>query len=252
MYRKLSAIELAEGALLADIAVIFQLLSIYLPVVGKFFGPFVTIVFTVLVLRRNLYTAILSVFVALFLIGILTGSHFIVITFFSAIGGVFLGWTMKRRMHHIPILLLGVTGDAIGHYLVTLLLMLLIGLPLKDVVLFLHNSYHSIASLFAFTTLHLGLGNWWQHSAYPPLKPFAQLTLTYWWLGLLISYWFIYWPIVTSLYLATNIFVSLLGHDVRPFFSRKWQALLLGPNYARPVAPKQAQQEDTKKEEAPV
>ena len=37
MFRRLSAIEIAEGALLADIAVIFHLLTLYLPIGGTGF-----------------------------------------------------------------------------------------------------------------------------------------------------------------------------------------------------------------------
>ena len=51
---RLSPIEIAEGALLADVAVIFQLLWLYLPVVGGFFRVLIPVVFTVLVLRRRL------------------------------------------------------------------------------------------------------------------------------------------------------------------------------------------------------
>ena len=37
MQRKLSAVEIAEGALLADIAIIFQLIATYLPVGSQVF-----------------------------------------------------------------------------------------------------------------------------------------------------------------------------------------------------------------------
>src|SRR5205085_890588 len=48
MPRKLSAIEIAEGALLADIAVIFQLLSLYLPIGKSFLRILIPIVFTII------------------------------------------------------------------------------------------------------------------------------------------------------------------------------------------------------------
>ena len=60
MPRKLNAIEIAEGALLANIAVIFQLLALYLPVGGIVFALLVPTVFTVLVLRRGFYASIMG------------------------------------------------------------------------------------------------------------------------------------------------------------------------------------------------
>ncbi len=45
---RLSAIEIAEGALLADIAVVFQLLSIYLPIGGGYPALMVPIPFAFL------------------------------------------------------------------------------------------------------------------------------------------------------------------------------------------------------------
>ena len=73
MLRRLSAIEIAEGALLADICVIFQLLVTYLPVGGDFFRVLIFVVFAILVLRRGLYVGIMAMFVALFITGIVTG-----------------------------------------------------------------------------------------------------------------------------------------------------------------------------------
>ena len=78
MFRRLNAIEIAEGALLADIAVVFQLLLIYLPVGGGFFRILTFIIFAVLVLRRGLYVGILGMCVALFLVGVVTGPQYLV------------------------------------------------------------------------------------------------------------------------------------------------------------------------------
>ena len=53
MFRRLTAIEIAEGALIADIAVVFQLLVHYLPIGGMYFTLLVPVVFTILLLRRT-------------------------------------------------------------------------------------------------------------------------------------------------------------------------------------------------------
>ena len=109
MFRSLKPIEIAEGALLADVAVIFQLLVVYLPAGGDFFRLLIFIVFALLVLRRGLYVGIMAMFTALFLIGVLTGLRGLYFLPLEATGGLFLGVTMKRNMRHIPLILLGTT-----------------------------------------------------------------------------------------------------------------------------------------------
>jgi Predicted membrane protein (DUF2232) len=89
MLRKLSAIEMAEGALLADIAVVFQLLFIYLPVGGAFFSLLIPPLFTILVLRRGFYAAIMAVCVAIFIVGVITGFHSILLTYLNVGQGYF-------------------------------------------------------------------------------------------------------------------------------------------------------------------
>ena len=56
MFRNLKAIEIAEGALLADVAVILQLLITYLPLPAghTVFRILIFVVYTILVLRRGL------------------------------------------------------------------------------------------------------------------------------------------------------------------------------------------------------
>src|SRR5437764_2659048 len=117
MFRNLKPIEIAEGALLADVAVIFQLLIVYLPVGKGLFRLLVFIVFAVLALRRGLYVGIMSMFTALFLSIVMIGLGGIFFTL-EAIGGLFLGITMKHNVRHIPLILLGTTGGTFAIYCV--------------------------------------------------------------------------------------------------------------------------------------
>src|SRR5205823_12666537 len=73
MFRKLTAIEIAEGALLADIGIIFQLLAIYIPIGKGIFHVLTPIVFAIIVLRRGFYVGTMSLVVALFVISIFRG-----------------------------------------------------------------------------------------------------------------------------------------------------------------------------------
>src|SRR5258708_508824 len=73
--RRMTALELAEGALLADIGVVLQIFIKYLPVGGDVLRLLVPVVFAVIVLRRGLYVGCMSMCVSLFIISIVSGAH---------------------------------------------------------------------------------------------------------------------------------------------------------------------------------
>src|SRR5689334_5247956 len=127
MPRKLSAIEIAEGALLSDIAVIFQLLSLYLPIGRTFLRILIPIVFAIIVLRRRLYVGMMGLCVALFIVGIMTGPNYLISMLLAGTAGLFLGVTMKNRLRHIVVLFVGVTAGALALYSILILFTLLAG-----------------------------------------------------------------------------------------------------------------------------
>jgi hypothetical protein len=217
MPRKLSAIEIAEGALLADIAVIFQLLSLYLPI-GKFFlRILIPVVFTIIVLRRRLYAGIMGLCVALFIVGIMTGPSYLVTMLLEGIGGLFLGVTMKYRLRHFVILFVGVTCGALAVYTTIILFTLMAGLPLTSLIKPIHVAYASFIATVNFIASHVGLDNFWQQNVYPIVNFIANLAFTYWLAFWYVSIWTFLWPVVIIIYYVTNYFVRLIGHDVRPF-----------------------------------
>ncbi len=226
MLRKLSAIEIAEGALLADIAVVFQMLTIYLPVGGDFFRVLSFIVFAVLVLRRGLYVGIMGMCVAIFIIGVVTGPQFLVGMLLEGMGGLFLGFTMKRRFHHIPLLLLGITSGAFTLYVIILLIFLLFGLPFSNVIRGLHDAYAIVIGIIDWVAANVGLGAWWKHTLYPPIASLVALAFTYWLILFYVALWVILCPVVIVIYAVTNVFVRTLGYDVRPFPDGKANKLM--------------------------
>jgi len=217
MFRRLNALEIAEGALLADIAVIFQLLSIYLPIAGDLFRVLIFIVFTVLVLRRGLYVGLMGFCVALFVVTVIVGSHSILLMLIQCMGGLFLGMVMKYRVRFLPMLLLGATGGTLALYGILLLTSLVFGIPLTTVVDALHAAYKAAIAFMDILTAHIGLGVWWKTSFYPALSPFVNASFTYWWLSYFVLIWLSLCPVVFMIYGMTNVFVRLLGYDVRPF-----------------------------------
>ncbi|HET7638307.1 MAG TPA: DUF2232 domain-containing protein [Ktedonobacteraceae bacterium] len=217
MLRKLSAIELAEGALLADIAVVFQLLVKFLPVGGGFFALLVPPLFAILVLRRGFYAGVMSVCVALFIVGVTTGLGSLVLMLMEAGAGVFLGITMKYRLHYIPLIVLGTIGGTIAIVAQTLLSVLLIGQGYIDILVqSFRLTFQGIFSLLNFVTPQIGLGLWWQHS-YPGAQHLADQALTNWFLVLCILDLLFMCPVVIVIYYITTFLVRLLGYDVLPF-----------------------------------
>ncbi len=217
MFRKLSAIEIAEGALLADIAIVFQLLTLYLPIGGDFFRVLIFIVYAVLVLRRGLYVGIMGMLVSLFICAILTGPQLVIALSLEATGGLFLGFTMKHRLPHFLLLLIGITCGALASYIVVFLTAFLFGIPLNSLVRGLHNAYNGAMRLIGVLLASFGLGAWWQHTFLPFIAPLVAFGFRYW-LGLYyVALWAALCPFVLAIYIVTNSVVRRLGYAVRPF-----------------------------------
>jgi hypothetical protein len=214
---KVSAIEIAEGALLADIAVLLQLAALYLPVIDLLVRFVIPIVLAVLVLRRGLVVGIMSTCVGCFLIAMLSGLSFLIPMLLTCAAGLFLGASMRWRWHHVPLVLLGITGGALAVCALSVVFSLLAGVPLALIARQLDLAYQAAFGLADAATAWLGLGAWWHRSAYPVLSPLAQTTLEYWWLLYPAVLWVFLAPVVVLMYFTTNYSVRLLGYDVRAF-----------------------------------
>jgi hypothetical protein len=221
MVRSLKAIEIAEGALLADIAVVFHLLATYLPVGGGFFTSLIFVVFCVLVLRRGLYVGIMALCVSLFITAVLMGLSGTPFMFLEVVGGLFLGVTMQRRMRHIPLLLMGITCGSLSLYVFFLLFDLLTGVPLSSFVLGLRISLQGLTSVAGAMSARVGLEAWWIHQAHPAVAAFFAFLITYWWAAFYLLLWISLCPAIGMVYLVTNSLVRLLGYNVRPFPSNR-------------------------------
>lgn len=217
MLRDLKAIEIAEGALLADIAVLFQLLALYLPIGGQVFRLLTFIVFTVLVLRRGLYVGMMGLCVAIFVSMMIVGTHSVHYLFLECTGGLFLGFTMKRRVPLLLLLLIGVTGGALVFYALIIVTSFIFAIPLSTLVDVLHSTYTMLIALTNSLSAHIGLADWWKHTLYPPVSSLADLAFRYWLLAFYLGIWAVLCPVVFVIYVFTNSFVRLLGYDVRPF-----------------------------------
>jgi hypothetical protein len=226
MPREFSAIEIAEGALLADIAVLAQIFAIYLPIFDLVARLVIAVVFAVLVLRRSFAIGMISTVVACFIITVLSGLMFIAPLLLTCGAGLFLGFTMKRRLAHLPLILLGMTSGMMTLWAMLVLFTLLAGLPLSILARQLELAYKSGVALADWLTVQIGLGVWWRQTAMPILAPIAQLGLAYWWALFPLALWLFLGPVVLLMYSSTNLAVRLLGYDVRPFPGARLERVL--------------------------
>jgi uncharacterized protein YybS (DUF2232 family) len=217
MFRRLTAIEIAEGALLADIGVIFQLLALYLPIGRSIFQILSPIVFTIIVLRRGFYVGMMSLCVALFTIGIISGPAAWPAMLLQCGAGLFLGLVMQRRVGHFWIVILGTTCGALAFYILLIVSDLLTGIPLTDLVRSLQTTFAQFIALVSAIAGSVGLGHWWQLHLLPLVNAVAHVAFKYWLIGFYVLSWIVVFPVVIVVYYVTNLFTRLLGYKVRPF-----------------------------------
>lgn len=223
--RRLSALEIAEGALLADIAVVFHLLIRYLPVGGALIALLVPIIFAVIVLRRGLYVGCMSLCVALFIVCIVTGPGGVPLMLLEAGAGLFLGVTMRHRLNHVLTIVLGVLSGGVTLWLFLLLLLSLLGGP-HVFIRGIQQAYMAATAVAGLVFRLVGLGAFWRHTLLPPLDGFIQWGVRNWLLLLLLAAWGVCIPLVIMVYLVVNVFLRLLGYQVRPFPGYRLEGVL--------------------------
>jgi hypothetical protein len=224
MFRRLTAIEIAEGALLANIAVIFQLLVKILPVGGVIFELLIPVVFAVIVLRRSFYVGCMSFVVALFITTLISGPGSAFTMLLGCGAGLFLGLTMKHRMSHFAILFLGIISGLFAYLGLLLFFDLLTGAPLSYIVIGIHAAFNGLVYSLGLIASIIGLSAWWQHTAFPALSSFAALLFSNWWAPVFLFLSIYMVPVVIFVYYITNLFVRLLGYQVHPFPGGKIEA----------------------------
>ena len=215
---RLSPIELAEGALLADLAVLCQLVWTFLPLPGFFFRFLIPTIFTVIVLRRRLAVGVLSLAVAMFVAGVVTGPNLLDLIYMGleGIGGLFLGVTLQRHWRHVPILIIGTFGLTASSAAVGILTILIL-LPIDQVAKDYKQFYQTVVTTMDSLTTSIGVYDQWRTAILPIVALLAAFALKYWWLLILLNSFIVAIPTMIVMYFLTNFLVRLLGHAVPPF-----------------------------------
>jgi hypothetical protein len=216
--RRLTPIELAEGALLADVAVLCQLVWTYLPLPGFFFRLLIPTIFTVIVLRRRLAAGLLALAVAMFVAGVVTGPNLLDLIYLGleGIGGLFLGVTLQRRWAHLPILVVGTLGLTAASAAVGILT-IFIFLPIDQVAKDYQQLYQTVVGTMDSLTTAVGAYDQWRATVFPIVQVLAAFALNYWWLLIILNSFIVAVPTMIVMYFLTNFLVRLLGHNVSPF-----------------------------------
>jgi hypothetical protein len=214
--RQLQAIEIAEGALLADIALVFHLLIRYLPVGGTLLALLIPVVFAVIVLRRGLYVGCMSLCVTLCLCGIVLGPGSLPLLLLEAGAGLFLGMAMRHRLKHWLTIIAGILCGSLAFWLMLLFLVSLLGGP-QFFLRVIRQTYAALTPLVGLLCRLVGLGTFWEQSLFPLLNSWMQWGLQHWPVLLLLVAASLCVPLVITVYLIVTMFVRLLGYQVRPF-----------------------------------
>lgn len=221
----LTPIALAEGGLLTDVAIILDLVAIYLPLLGTVVAPAVPAPFAVLMLRRGARVTLLTAGVSAFLMTILTGPHFGWRMGLQALIGLLMGWAMRRRLSWIITVTLGALLVTTVGFAATLGLILVIGMPLTNILELLRNGLQSVDGFAAFVAGLTGARDLWGE-IHRALVPAARQALELW-PALLYAYYLAFAvPAVLLYYAVASASARVLGHDV-PAFPPVWVSRLV-------------------------
>ncbi|HEU5367382.1 MAG TPA: DUF2232 domain-containing protein [Ktedonobacterales bacterium] len=216
------ALTLAEGGLLADVAVILELVRIFLPIAGEAFSLLVPVPFVLLMLRRGLKATLLAVVVGALLIALMTGPHYGWRMGVSGLVGLALGFAMRARLRPAFVVFAGSLITSLVLYAFFWASVWLTAVPLSSLVAGGVNTIHAANSAAEFVLNHLGLGGLWQQSS-PALAALEGWVIAYWPLvlyGVLLCGSI---GAVVIYYLTANGLMRLFGYDVRPFPSPRVQ-----------------------------
>lgn len=210
------ALSLAEGGLLADVAVILELVRIFLPIAGAVFSLLVPVPFALLMLRRGFKPTLLAVVVGALLITLITGPHHGWRMGVSGLVGLALGFAMRVRLRPAFVVLVGGLLTSLALYAFFWASVWLTAVPLSSLVAGGVNLIHAANSTTEFVLNHLGLGGLWQQVT-PALFAVEDWVVTYWPLATYGLFLCGSLGSVIVYYLTANGLMRLFGYDVPPF-----------------------------------
>lgn len=232
---RFDALGLAEGGMLADVGIVLNLATIYLPLIGAVLAPTVPTPFAVLMLRRGPKVTLLAAAVASFLVGVLSGPHFGWRMGLEALVGMLMGYAMRKRWRWPLVLVAGTFLVATVTFAAALGIIFVTGLPIKDIVQGLRNGLAAVAwAVAAGASLVGGQAQWL--SVRPFLVSVGLVALQLWPLLLYAYVAAAALPTVALYYAVANSTARILGEDAVAF-PPAWAMRLLRLSVAVALAP---------------
>lgn len=222
---RFDALGLAEGGLLADVGIVLELATIYLPLIGTVLAPTVPTPFAVLMLRRGSKVTLLAAAVASFLVGVLSGPHFGWRMGLEALIGMLMGYAMRRRWHWPVVLAAGTLVVATATFVAAIGVIFITGLPIKDIVQELRNGLAAAAWAVATGASLVGGEAQWL-GIRPLLVSIGVLALRLWPLLLYAYLAAVALPTVALYYAIANSTARIMGEETAAFPPR-WAMRLL-------------------------
>lgn len=222
---RFDALGLAEGGLLADVGIVLDLATIYLPIIGTVLAPTVPTPFAVLMLRRGPRVTLLASAVASFLVGVLSGPHFGWRMGLEALIGMLMGYAMRRRWHWPLVLAAGTVIVATVTFAAALGVIFLTGLPIHDIVQELRNGMAAVAWAVATGASLVGGEAQWL-GIRPLLVSIGLVALRLWPLLLYAYVAAAALPTVALYYAVANSTARIMGEETVAFPPR-WAMWLL-------------------------
>jgi len=232
---RFDALGLAEGGLLADVGIVLDLATIYLPLIGTVLAPTVPTPFAVLMLRRGPKVTLLAAAVASFLVGVLSGPHFGWRMGLEALVGMLMGYAMRRRWRWPVVLAAATFVVATVTFAAALGIIVATGLPIKDIVQELRNGLAAAAWAVATGASLVGGEAQWL-GIRPVLVSVGLVALRLWPLLLYAYVAAAALPTVALYYAIANSTARIMGEDAVAFPPR-WAMRLLRLAIAVALAP---------------
>ncbi len=218
------ALSLAEGGLLADVAVILELVRVFLPIAGIAFSLVVPMPFVLLLMRRGLKPTLLAVMVGALLVGLITGPHFGWRMGVSGLVGLGLGYAMRARLRPALVIVAGSLIGSLAYYVFFWASIWLSAIPLSSLVEEGVNAINAANGAAEFILSHVGLAGLWRQFS-PALFAFEGWMIAYWPVVFYAIGWCWSCGAVIVYYLIANGLMRLLGFEVRPFPSPRVERL---------------------------
>lgn len=196
--------SIVEGALLGDIAIVFLLMRVYLPVpvVRNLLRAIASVPFVMLMQRRGLKITILAAIASYTLFSALVGPILALPAIDVAVAGILIGLGRSAGVGIVlNTLWTGVAYAILDVILPTIATVFIFRYPVKDLITAAKNFFHSVFNLLIYIVKSLGA----PHSTLSQLRGWQVWT---------VGHWQVAWIILMFLYGIITMYLVVLVSEM--------------------------------------